>query len=178
MPRWVQILIFVLVIGVLGFFAIGLKTRGEVQPSTGLAPDFALTTFDGQQVKLSDLRGKVVVINFWASWCVPCRDEAPFLQKTYLQYKDQGVVFLGVDWVDPEPDAKAYIKEFNITYMNGPDLGSTISQLYRIKGVPETYFVGKDGNLAGNALGPIAPDSGYMTEIAFRQKLDQLLAAK
>ncbi len=178
MPRWVQILIFAVVIGVLGFFAIGLKARGEVQPSSGPAPDFTLNTFDGQQIKLSDLRGKVVVINFWASWCVPCRDEAPFLQSTYLQYKDKGVVFLGIDWVDPEPDARDYLKQFKITYPNGPDLGSAINPLFRIKGVPETYFVGKDGNLAGNSLGPIAPDSGYMTEIAFKQKLDQLLAAK
>lgn len=176
MARWLQILIFALVIGVFGFFAFGLKARGEVQPGSGQAPDFTLNTFDGQQIKLSDLKGKVVVINFWASWCVPCRDEAPFLQKTYVSYKDKGVVFLGVDWVDPEPDAKAYIKEFGITYPNGPDLGSSISPLYRIKGVPETYFVGKDGLLHGNSLGPIGPNSSYMTEAQFTQKLDQLLA--
>ena len=178
MPRWIQITIFVGVIAVIGFFAFGLKARGESQPSTGPAPDFTLQTFDARTIKLSDLRGKVVVINFWASWCVPCRDEAPFLEKTWRQYKDREVVFLGVDWVDPEPDAKAYIKEFNITYPNGPDLGSAISPLYRIKGVPETYFVGRDGKLAGNSLGPIGRNSGYMTEIQFVNKLEELLAAK
>lgn len=176
MPRWAQITVFVLVISVLGFFAFGLRARGESQPATGAAPDFTLNTFDGQQVKLSDFRGKVVVINFWASWCVPCRDEAAFLERTWRQYKDRGVVFLGVDWVDPEPDARAYIKEFNITYLNGPDLGSSINPLYKIRGVPETFFVGKDGNLYGNSLGPITPDSSYMTEAQFRQKLEQLLA--
>lgn len=178
MPRWIQTVIFVLVIAVIGFFAFGLKARGEVQPGVGAAPDFELNTFEGQKIKLADLRGQVVVINFWASWCIPCRDEAPFLQKTWEQYKDRGVVFLGVDWVDPEPDAKAYLKEFKITYPNGPDLGSAISPLYRLKGVPETYFVGKDGNLYGNSLGPIGENSGFMTPTQFKQKLDQLLAMK
>ena len=178
MPRWIQVTIFIVVIGVIAFFAFGLKARGESQPSTGLAPDFTLSTFDGQSVKLSDMRGKVVVINFWASWCVPCRDEAAFLQKTWDAYKGRDVVFVGVDWVDPETDAKAYIKQYNITYLNGPDLGSAISPLYKIKGVPETYFVGRDGKLYGNSLGPIAPDSGYMTETQFKNKLEELLAMK
>ncbi|MDE3089850.1 MAG: hypothetical protein KGJ80_10770, partial [Chloroflexota bacterium] len=84
----------------------------------------------------------------------------------------------GVDWVDPEPDARAYIKEFGITYLNGPDLGTAIGPLYRIKGVPETYFVGKDGNLAGNSLGPIGNNSGFMAEAQFIQKLETLLAQK
>jgi cytochrome c biogenesis protein CcmG/thiol:disulfide interchange protein DsbE len=174
--RWLQITIFVLVIGIIMFFAFGLRARAEVQPGTGPAPTFTLNTFDGQKIDLASLRGKVVVINFWASWCIPCRDEAAFFQKTWLQYKDRGVVFLGVDWVDPEPDARAYIKEFGITYLNGPDLGTAIGPLYRLKGVPETYFVGKDGNLAGNSLGPIAPGSGYMTDTQFIQKLETLLA--
>lgn len=178
MPRWVQVAVFVLVITLIGFFAFGLKARGETQVSAGPAPDFTLKTFDGQTVRLSQFPGQVVVINFWASWCGPCRDEAPFLQKAWTTYKDKNVVFIGVDWVDPEPDARAYIKEFNITYLNGPDLGSEIGQQFRIRGVPETYFVGKDGNLAGNSLGPITPDSSYMTEKQFYNKLDELLAQK
>ena len=178
MPRWIQAAVFVLVIVVIVFFAFGLRVRGESQPSSGPAPDFVLKTFDGQSVRLSELKGKVVMVNFWASWCIPCRDEAPFLQKTWEQYKDRGVVFLGVDWVDPEPDARKYIDEFKITYLNGPDLGTAIAPLYRIKGVPETYFVGKDGNLAGNSLGPIGDNTGYLTEAQFIQKLETLLAAK
>lgn len=178
MSRWIQVVVLILVIGVIALLAFGLRARGEPQPSSGPAPDFTLKSFDGQTLKLSELRGKVVVINFWASWCPPCRDEAPFLEKMWRQYKDRGVVFIGVDYVDTESAARAYIKEFNITYFNGPDIGSEISQRYRIRGVPETYFVGKDGNLYGNALGPITRDSAFMTERQFVQKLEELLAMR
>ncbi len=176
MPRWIQALIFVIVIATIVLFALGLRARGEQQLSAGPAPDFKITSFEGQTLQLSALRGRVVVINFWASWCPPCRDEAPFLEKMWRQYKDRGVVFIGVDYVDTESAAKAYIKEFSITYFNGPDIGSEIYQRFRAKGVPETYFVGKDGNLAGNSLGPITRDSGFMTETQFKNKLDELLA--
>ena len=176
MPRWIQVVVFGLVIALIMFFAFGLKIRGEAQLSAGRAPDFTLNTFDGQTIQLSQLRGQVVVINFWASWCVPCREEAPFLEKTWRAYKDRNVVFIGVDWNDPEPDARAYIKEFGLTYLNGPDIGNKIGYLYRIKGIPETYFVGKDGNLHGNALGPITPTSPYMTQAQFIQKLEELIA--
>ena len=176
MPRWIQAVMFVGVIALILLFAFGLRARGEAQPSSGATPDFTLSSFEGQPITPAELRGKVVVINFWASWCPPCRDEAPFLQRTWQQYKDRGVVFIGVDYVDSETATKAYLKEFGITYFNGPDIGSAISQRYRIKGVPETYFVGKDGNLYGNALGPIARDSVFMTERAFVLKLEELLA--
>jgi cytochrome c biogenesis protein CcmG, thiol:disulfide interchange protein DsbE len=178
LPRWVQITVFVLVIAVIVFFAFGLKARGEVQVTNGPAPAFTLQTFDGQQVKLADLRGQVVVVNFWASWCIPCRDEAAFLENTWQAYKGRGVVFLGIDWVDPEPDARAYLTQYHISYWNGPDLGTAISPLFRIKGVPETYVIDKNGNLAGSSLGPIAPGSGYMTDVQFRNKLEELIAQK
>ncbi len=137
------------------FFGVALVGKNQTQPTEGGAPEFTLTTFEDQQIKLSDLRGKVVMINFWASWCGPCRYEAPELQKTWEQYKDRGVVFLGIAYTDTERNAKAFLKEFGITYTNGLDLGTRISAKYRIQGVPETYFVGKDGQLYGNHIGPI-----------------------
>jgi cytochrome c biogenesis protein CcmG, thiol:disulfide interchange protein DsbE len=175
-PRWVQILAFVAIIAFISLFAFGLRARGESQIGAGQAPDFTITSYDSQTVKLADLRGKVVVVNIWASWCLPCRDEAPFFQKMWMQYKDRGVVFVGVDYVDSEVAAKAYIKQYGLSYLNGPDIGSEIYQRFRAKGVPETYFVGKDGLLYGNALGPITPNSSYMTERQFIQKLEELIA--
>ena len=110
-------------IGVIGVFvvilALGLFRANQTQPTSGPAPDFQLTLFDGYPgnagktpIKLSDLKGKVVVLNFWASWCIPCAQEAADLQATYEKYKDQDVVFLGVDWTDIEGDALNYLKRF------------------------------------------------------------------
>ena len=138
-----------LLLALLGLLAWGLDRSRQGPVESGLAPDFTLVSFDGITVTLSQLRGQVVIINFWASWCIPCREEAAYLENTWRKYKDQGVVFIGVDYADTEKAALAYIDEFDITYFNGPDLGTRISQTYRIKGVPETYFVGKNRELRG-----------------------------
>lgn len=142
----------------LGVLAWGLRQKGLTQVQTGLAPDFELMTFIGETIRLSDFRGQVVVINFWASWCLPCRAEAPLLEQTWRDYRDKGVVFIGVDYLDTEPGALAYIQEFDITYPNGPDLQTRIAQAYRIQGVPETFFVDRKGELHGVFIGPIHHD--------------------
>ncbi len=139
----------------LALFAIAMRYRAAGPVSEGEAPTFTLQTFDGGQVSLAEHRGHVVVVNFWASWCPPCRDEAPYLEKVWRRYKDRGVVFIGVDYMDTEREARAYIREFDITYPNGPDLGSKISQAYRIRGVPETFFVDKQGKVAEMFIGPL-----------------------
>lgn len=156
-------LIFGVVVVFIGFLAWGLFTRNQTQPTSGPAPDFTLTLYDGYygnvgqpSIKLSDLRGKVVLINFWASWCIPCADEAADLEAAYRQYKDQGVVFLGVDWLDNEADARNYLSKFNITFANGPDLQTKIGPLYRISGVPETYIIDKQGNVRFTKISPVS----------------------
>jgi cytochrome c biogenesis protein CcmG/thiol:disulfide interchange protein DsbE len=161
--------VIAVVLALLGLLAWGLIKSGKGPVDSGVAPDFTLTDFNGQTVTLSDLRGKVVIINFWASWCPPCREEAAYLEQTWRKYKDQGVVFIGVDYVDTEKEALAYIAEFDITYFNGPDLGTHIAQAYNIQGVPETYYVDKTGTLRGMHIGPLISP-------VLDEKIDELLA--
>ncbi len=177
MSRSVQVIVFVLAIVVVFFLALALRAHSLPPVSSGPAPDFTLQTFDGQSLTLSALRGQVVVVNFWASWCAPCREEAAFLEQTWRTYKDRGVVFIGVDYVDTDANARAYLKEFGITYPSGPDLGTTISQAYRIKGVPETYLISKEGIVSGNAIGPILRAGGAMSQAQFIARLESLLTA-
>jgi cytochrome c biogenesis protein CcmG/thiol:disulfide interchange protein DsbE len=114
-----------------------------------------MTTFDGQQVHTADYKGKVVVLNFWASWCGPCADEAPVLQQAWGDLQPTGkVVFIGVDYLDSDIKALPYLKQYGVTYPNGPDLRTSISSIFRISGVPETYIIGPDGRLAFVKVGP------------------------
>jgi len=165
---WRLLVVFSL-LGFIGLLGWGLYQVQKKPLEKGLAPDFTLKSFEGHTYTLSQLRGKVVIINFWASWCLPCREEARYLEQTWRKYKDKDVIFIGVDYVDAEKPALAYIKEFDITYFNGPDLGTRISQQYNIKGVPETYYVAKDGTLRGNNIGPLKDPE-------LDNKIDQLLA--
>jgi cytochrome c biogenesis protein CcmG/thiol:disulfide interchange protein DsbE len=123
-----QVFAFVIVFAVIALFAVGIQMRSAKPVDNGLAPKFALPLFSGSTFSLAEQRGKVVVVNFWASWCVPCRQEAPLLESTWRKYKDRGVVFVGVDYVDTDREALAFIKEFDVTYPNGPDMGTEAAQ--------------------------------------------------
>lgn len=158
--------VFYVIIGVVIVFviilALALFRSNRTQPTSGPAPDFTLSLFSGFEgnaganpIRLSDLKGKVVVLNFWASWCIPCAQEAADLQATYQKYQDKDVVFLGVDWTDIEGDARNYLQRFGITYANGPDLGTKIGPLYRITGVPETYVIDRNGDVQFTKISPV-----------------------
>lgn len=131
------------------------QTNVSEQRAAGIAPEFSFTTFEGATIALADLRGQGVVLNFWASWCDPCREEAVLLEETWQQEKANGIVFLGLDYLDQEPAAKAYLEEFRISYPNGPDLQSKAARDYGIKGVPETFFIDSEGKIAFMVIGPI-----------------------
>ena len=171
-------IVVIVLLALLGVLAIAVQQRGAGPLASGSAPEFSLTSFDGQKYTLSELRGRPVVVNFWASWCIPCRDEAPALQRAWEKYKDAGVLILGVDYVDTDTDAQKFIAEFQQTYPNGADVGTKISQAYKISGVPETYFIGKDGKLLpgidengrvkGNWIGPLP-------EAALNARIEEML---
>jgi cytochrome c biogenesis protein CcmG/thiol:disulfide interchange protein DsbE len=148
---WIGLGLFLLILGL----ALVRAQKGQVEIGQP-APDFTLTSFDGQEYHLEELRGNVVVVNFWASWCESCKPEARDLEEAWRTFQDEGVVFLGVDYVDTEPDAMAYLEQFEITYPNGPDKRTRISQAYRIKGVPETYIIDQDGIISHVQIGPFS----------------------
>ncbi|MCI0647960.1 MAG: TlpA family protein disulfide reductase [Chloroflexi bacterium] len=135
------------------------------------APDFSLTLFDtGETLRLSDLRGKVVVLNFWASWCPPCRQEAPTFEKVWQRYRERGVVFVGVDIWDTDEDAAKFLREFGLTYPTGPDRTGEIGIDYGLTGLPETYFITRDGMIAQKAIGIVQEETlGQAIETLLQQ---------
>lgn len=132
------------------------RTNNTEQRAAGEAPSFNFTTFDGQTVSSADLLGKGVVLNFWASWCDPCREEAALLQANWVREQGNGIVFLGLDYLDQTPAAMAYMKEFGVSYPSGPDLQSDAARRFGIKGVPETFFIDPKGAITEIVIGPVA----------------------
>ncbi|MHC1781687.1 MAG: TlpA family protein disulfide reductase [Anaerolineaceae bacterium] len=158
LPVWVIALAFILLIGFLTLLWMGMRRSKAGPISVGKdVPAFTFTSFEGQTTETADLNGKVIVLNFWASWCKPCEQEAAEMETAWKKYQPDGeVVFLGVDYVDTEPEARRYLEKFAITYPNGPDLRTSISQLFRIRGVPETYIIDQEGKLAYVKIGPFS----------------------
>lgn len=144
-----SIFLMICIVVAAAIIGFALMRQNQGQPTSGTAPEFAFTTFDGQNYNLSDFRGKVVFLNFWASWCGPCRDEAPELQNTWEAYQEENadVVFVGIAYADNGPRSIEYLQEFGITYLNAPDLGTRISDLYNIQGVPESFIIDQQGNI-------------------------------
>jgi peroxiredoxin len=158
LPFWVIVAAFAVMLVFLGF--VGWSTfatlRGAIRVGDAV-PQFTLSTFDGKTIQVGGLRGKVVVINFWASWCDVCEDEAASLEEAWQVYQPGGeVVFLGVAYVDTEKESLAYLQKYPASYPNGPDLRSLVSSIFGVTGVPETYIIDRSGRLAAVKIGPFA----------------------
>jgi cytochrome c biogenesis protein CcmG, thiol:disulfide interchange protein DsbE len=174
-----QIMIWVALMALLVLVGLGLrKAQNPIIRIGSEVPDFPLTMFEGysyqgaSEVHLSELRGKVIVLNFWASWCKPCEREAAELEEAWRYYEEGGeVVFLGIAWTDTPSNSQEYLQRFDITYQNGPDLGSRVSAIFnRNLGVPETYFIDRNGVLRSIKIGPFTS----LQEI--QASVDKLLA--
>lgn len=142
-------------IAFIGLLWFGLGKSGSKAVTGEKGPSFELPLL-GRSGTLTDedLRGKAVVVNFWASWCIPCREEAPLLERTWRSYRDDGVVFLGVNIKDAEPDAIDFMEKYDITYPVVRDLEEELVRGFGVKGLPETFFIDDKWTFIGTASGP------------------------
>ncbi len=152
--------------GVTGTTVADYAAEAVVQATP--APDFTLPLLDGGSVALSSYRGSIVVLNFWATWCGPCRLEAPGLQRTWEAYRDRGVRFLGIDERDNDPAGRAFVKEFGITYPNASDPPGRLAFSYELFGMPTTFIIDGAGTIRYRFV-------GYVTEDSLRGALDPLV---
>ena len=165
MRYWPRIAAFgvigAMIAAVSALLAIGLINKEPVTGRSGVtrvgkpAEPFTLPLFDGGEFVLAAQPGRPVVINFWASWCPPCRVEAPLLESVWRLYGERDVAFVGVNIQDTEEEAAAYLDEFGITYPNGMDADGRITIDYGVIGLPVTFFVERDGTVRRRWVGPI-----------------------
>jgi peroxiredoxin len=119
---------------------------GPSRPEIGFtAPDFTLETLDGETVRLAKLRGQVVLINFWATWCRPCRDEMPAIQEAYDRHRDEGLTVLAVSVMESDTQVTDFVKEMELTFPISIDRYGSVSERYRTRSIPSSYFVDRSG---------------------------------
>jgi peroxiredoxin len=135
---------------------VDYKAVSILQPmkDTAPTPEFNLTTPDGRKISLKDFRGKIVLLNFWASWCVPCREEMPAMEKLYQEYKQKNFVVLAVAVKDRKQDAVDFVKELKLTYPIALDPEAQVGSLYGAWGLPATYLIGPNGEGLARGWGP------------------------
>ncbi|MBN2500046.1 MAG: redoxin domain-containing protein [Anaerolineales bacterium] len=173
---WLIFSIGVLILGAawIGISAAppGSTTQGGIPaPQAGFqAPDFTLQTPDGESVTLSDLRGQVVLVNLWASWCGPCRIEMPAMQQVYEAYHDQGFTILAVNatYQDNVTDALAFAAELDLTFPIVLDVNGQTSDQYELRSLPSSFFIDRDGQVQEVVV-------GSMSESLLRVRVEQLL---
>lgn len=154
-----KIVVLVVIIGLIALMSYAIFGNRDIVKRSPLigtkAPDFTLTTFDGEEISLSDLQGKTVLLNFWASWCMPCKQEAAPLENAWHRYKDKGVVFVGVNVWDENSNALKYLTTFGGSYPHALDPQEEIQIDYGVGGVPETFFIDSDGMVRDKFTGPL-----------------------
>lgn len=148
----------------------GLLAPSPTGPALRPAPDFRLRTLQGKPLALSDFRGKVVVLNFWASWCTPCKEEMPNLERVWKEFGSRGVMVLGIDVEDDPEDAAAFMKALKITYPSVYDPEQTRMNAYQVTALPTTFFIDQQMRIRGRVVG------GYLGEEGYRELRRQILA--
>jgi cytochrome c biogenesis protein CcmG/thiol:disulfide interchange protein DsbE len=171
--RWLRFSIPLAVVPMLLLLAYGFWTNPREIPSPLIgkpATTFTLTSFSGAPLGLEQYRGRVVMLNFWASWCRPaCYAEAPAVERAWQAYRDRGVVVLGIDVQDTDDAAQKFIAQFQQTFANAPDPGGRVAVDYGVYGVPETFFIDRQGRVRSKQV-------GELTDAVARERLETLLA--
>jgi cytochrome c biogenesis protein CcmG/thiol:disulfide interchange protein DsbE len=154
--------VFMLALAVVGLLGFGLLAKGEASLAIGeRAPDKALPRLEGSGTQsLSDYRGKWVLVNFWASWCPPCRDEAPTLERFYERNRDRNFVVLGIDQRDLTDDGRKFVRDKGLTYPQLRDGEGERADAFGMTGLPENFLVDPKGRLALINRGPV--DERYL----------------
>jgi cytochrome c biogenesis protein CcmG, thiol:disulfide interchange protein DsbE len=146
-----------LVVGLLALLIWRVAHSGGGRP-TGAAPSFTLPRLAGDgKLSLASFRGRVVLVNFWASWCVPCKQEAQDLEAAYRRWRGQGVVVLGIDSEDYAGDGRSFARRYGLTYPLVHESGSSVKDRYGVSGYPESFFIDRRGGVVHYVIGPLKP---------------------
>jgi peroxiredoxin len=154
-----QLTVFVATVGVLlvGKAAVATEHLFEAMGMTKVpgkaAPDFTLPSIDGQQISLQQYRGKVVFLNFWATWCIPCREEMPALEQLHKQYQSEGLAVLAVDHKESDEQVKAFFQKHTLSFPSLIDHNGSVFRDYLVAGMPTTYLIGRDGQFLARGIG-------------------------
>ena len=179
--RWITIMTTLLILGAVWTFMSRVREPFSQQPGPPpnpkegfAAPDFTLDTLEGGQLTLSELRGHPVVLNLWASWCLPCRSEMPAIEKAYQRYKDSGLRVIGLNMTsqDSESNAKAFVQELGLTFPIVLDRDGSARARYQLLGLPSTYFIDRQGIIRSVIVG------GPMSEATIQSNIEDLVQEK
>ena len=175
--RFASVLTWALILGMF-WTVVSRVSPDQLQAQTGsvpkegfTAPDFTLSLLDGGDISLSELRGKVVLVNFWTSWCPPCRKEMPAIESVYRSYKDIGLVVIGLNLTaqDSRQDAASFAQEVGVTFPIALDVNNAVGNLYRVTALPTSFFIDRNGVIRSVIVG------GPMSEAVIQSKVEELL---
>jgi len=146
--------------------------ESSADTDSSIAKNFSLDSLiEDKEVSLEDFKGKAVVLNFWATWCGPCREEMPLLEKSWNKYKDKGVVFLGIDVMDDKGEAAEFIESTGITYPNLYDPSGKVSSKYKVIALPATFFIDKEGTIPQKNYDPFLRSDGKKKLKLYRKEI-------